>query len=221
MRQATDRASLRYAQTMHPNPAFRQTPRDRNIAFARDRGFGIVTVNGPDGPLAAHVPFSLSEDGTSLELHLVRSNPVARSLTVPQPVLIAVSGPDAYVSPDWYGADHQVPTWNYIAVHLRGTLSLLPDEQMRAQLDRLSHVFEARLDPKPEWLTTKMPDELLERMMRSIVPARMTVTDVQGTWKLGQNKPDEVRLRAAAHVAQSAVGGDAAAVARLMRDAER
>jgi hypothetical protein len=38
---------------MHPNPAFRQSPRDQNLAFARARGFGILTINGPEGPLAA------------------------------------------------------------------------------------------------------------------------------------------------------------------------
>jgi len=44
---------------MHPNPAFRQSPADANLGFARDRGFGILSVNGQDGPLAAHVPFLL------------------------------------------------------------------------------------------------------------------------------------------------------------------
>jgi transcriptional regulator len=202
---------------MHPNPAFRQIPADRNLAFARDRGFGTLVVNGPDGPLAAHVPFLLDPGAMTLELHLVRSNPVARAIRNPQPALIAVTGPDAYVSPDWYMTDHQVPTWNYVAIHLRGPITLLPDADMRGQLDRLSHVFEARLAPKPEWLTTKMPDEMLDRMMRSIVPARMQITDVQGTWKLNQNKTDAARAAAAAEIARSPVGGDPAAVAALMR----
>jgi len=64
---------------MHPNPAFRQRPADRNLAFAQARGFGILSVNGPDGPLAAHVPFPLSDDASFAELHLARSNPIARA----------------------------------------------------------------------------------------------------------------------------------------------
>ena len=63
---------------MHPNPAFRQTARERNIGFARSRAFGILSVNGAEGPMLAHVPFLLSEDGATADLHLVRSNPVAR-----------------------------------------------------------------------------------------------------------------------------------------------
>lgn len=202
---------------MHPNPAFRQTPADANLAFARGRGFGLLALNGPEGPMAAHVPFILSGDGRSAEVHLVRSNPVARALSTPQPALLAVSGPDAYVSPDWYGLDHQVPTWNYIAVHLRGDLSLLPQGDMRGHLDRLSAHFEAMLAPKHPWRTEKMPEETLERLMRAIVPARLDVRDVQGTWKLNQNKPEEARRGAAEAIAASPVGSDPAGIARLMQ----
>ena len=82
---------------MHPNPIFRQADAARNLAFARARAFGILSVNGAEGPLLAHVPFLLNADGTAADLHLVRSNPVARALATPQPAVIAVSGPDGYV----------------------------------------------------------------------------------------------------------------------------
>jgi len=63
--------------------------------------------------------------------------------------VIAVMGPDGYVSPDWYGDPHQVPTWNYIAIHLRGTLRPDDPADMRGHVDRLSAAFEERLDPRP------------------------------------------------------------------------
>lgn len=206
---------------MHPNPAYRQSPAARNLAFARSRGFGLLTLNGPDGPLAAHVPFLLSEDGATAELHLVRSNPIARALGEPLPALLAVSGPDGYISPDWYGLGHdQVPTWNYVAVHLRGRIEALPAEALRPHLDRLSADFEARLLPKPPWRTEKMPDEALERMMRQIVPCKIAVAGIDGTWKFSQNKPTEARLRAAEAVAGSVTGMETAALARLMQSGE-
>lgn len=203
---------------MHPNPAFRQTPTDRNLAFARDRGFGILTVNGTEGPLAAHVPFLLSPDGSTLDLHLAPSNPIVRAARLPVPALVAVPGPDAYVSPDWYALDHQVPTWNYVAVHLRGMVEIRPDGELPAHLDGLSAEFERRLAPKPAWLTTKLPAETFARMMRQIVPVRLAVTEVHGTWKLAQNKPEAARLAAADAMRGSRVGGDPATIANLMRD---
>lgn len=206
---------------MHPNPAYRQSPREINLAFVRERGFGTLTINGADGPLMSHVPFRLAEDGASAELHLVRSNPIARALSEPLAALLAVTGPDAYVSPDWYGMADQVPTWNYIAVHLRGHLSALPAEALRDHLDRLSEAFETRLAPKRPWHTAKMPADVLERMMRMIVPCRLDIATVDGTWKLAQNKPDAARLAAAGALAAGGIGQEVGALAVLMTTARK
>ena len=60
----------------------------------------MITAGGPEGPLVSHVPFLLGEG--EAEMHLVRSNPLARALAAgPLPALLAVTGPDGYVSPDW------------------------------------------------------------------------------------------------------------------------
>lgn len=203
---------------MHPNPAFRQTARDANLEFARARGFGMLAVNGHDAPVLAHVPFLLSADGTTADLHLARSNPIART-GLPATAVIAVTGPDAYVSPDWYGLQDQVPTWNYVAVHLRGVLQALPPETLRDHADALSARFEAELAPKKPWLSTKMSDGTMDRMMRMILPFRLVIDTIEGTWKLNQNKPAEARLAAA--TALEARRGEPAAttLARLMRQA--
>ena len=203
---------------MHPNPVYHDADDAQNLAFARERGFGVLAVNGADWPMLSHVPFLLSEDGSMAELHLVRSNPIVRRLKEPAGACIAVSGPDSYVSPDWYDVPDQVPTWNYVAVHLRGTLELLPAEALRDVLDRQSALFEDRLAPKTPWTTRKMTPEVLDRMMRAIVPCRMRISDVDGTWKLNQNKPDAVRLRAARSVEASGLGTGLAELAALMRE---
>ena len=204
---------------MHPNPVYRKTPQDRSVAFARDRGFGVLMVNGPQGPLAAHVPFLISEAANRVDLHLVRSNPIARAMAggVTVQALLAVSGPDAYVSPDWYGIEDQVPTWNYVAVDLRGTLSLAPDDELRGILDALSARFEAPLAPKTPWTADKMTEGVMDRMMRQIVPVWLTVTDIASTWKLTQNKVDAARLGAADGIEAAGMGNDPATLARLMR----
>jgi transcriptional regulator len=200
---------------MHTNPAFRTTATEANLTFARNRGFGILTLNGPDGPLAAHIPFLISADGTTLDLHLARSNPIARS-PLPAKALIAVSGPDAYISPDWYGVPDQVPTWNYVAVHLRGTLREMPAETLRQHADALSARFEADLLPKKPWVSGKMTGGVMDRMMRMIVPFRMNIEVVDGTWKLNQNKDAAVRLAAANALSVQPSQGAAQAVSALM-----
>ncbi|APX13026.1 FMN-binding negative transcriptional regulator [Tateyamaria omphalii] len=204
---------------MHPNPIFHTETADRNIAFARERAFGVLAVNSEDGPMMAHIPFLIDEEGAQLDLHLVRSNPIARALKVPMKAKIAVSGADGYISPDWYEVPDQVPTWNYVAVHITGTLEMLPHEMMRDMLDRQSKHFEDQLLPKTPWTTGKMTPEVLEKMMRQIVPCRMVIEAVDGTWKLNQNKPDEVRLRASDYVDAYGMGQETRILAALMRGA--
>lgn len=202
---------------MHPNPAFRKSSDDNNLGFARERGFGTLSVNGEDGPLNAHIPFVLSADGKYADLHLVRSNPITSALGQPVRAVLAVSGPDSYISPDWYGVDDQVPTWNYVAVHLRGTLTQMPADTLRASIDRLAAHFEERLLPKAPWTNDKMPPEALAKMMRMIVPFRFDVDTVDGTWKLGQNKPNDARASAANHLQAYGVGQETKLLAALMK----
>ncbi len=208
---------------MHPNPAFRGASAETNLAFARTRGFGMLTIADAGGgaPLAAHIPFVLDAEGTQAALHLVRSNPIAAALRAAAadalPALLAVTGPDGYISPDWYGLDDQVPTWNYIAVHLRGRLSLRPEDELPELLDRLSARFEADLAPKPAWTRAKMTPEVLTRMMRQILPCRLDIEQIDGTWKLSQNKPEAARLGAAASLAARAGAVPNAELADLMR----
>jgi len=205
---------------MHPNPVFHDADAQQNLAFARERGFGVLAVNADGGPLLSHIPFLLNAEDTIAELHLVRSNPILRALKdAPQQAKIAVSGPDSYISPDWYGVADQVPTWNYLAVHLTGTLELRPQTELHDLLDRQSAVYEDRLRPKEPWKTAKMSDGVMEKMMRMIVPCRMTLTGVDGTWKFGQNKPDAVREEAAQHVAAYGFGSEADVLAAMMRGA--
>lgn len=200
---------------MHPNNSFRQTPKDRSLQLVRERSFGTLALNDDAGPLLAHIPFLLSDDGAQAELHLVRSNSIARAL--PAQATLAVMGPDSYVSPDWYGVPDQVPTWNYVAVHLKGWLELRPQDALHGLLDRQTALFEDQLQPKPPWLSSKMGDGVMERMLRAIVPAVLHIKDVESTWKLGQNKPDDVRERAASEIGRSGLGVDPPALAALMK----
>ncbi|MEX5563567.1 FMN-binding negative transcriptional regulator [Pseudophaeobacter sp. 1A16562] len=201
---------------MHPNPIYHDANRAQNLDFARTRAFGVLAVSTAEAPLISHVPFLLSEDGTSADLHLVRSNPITRVLKTPQAARLAVSGPDGYVSPDWYGLADQVPTWNYVAVHLTGRLEQRPQDELLGLLDRQSAFYEARLLPKPPWHSDKMEPEALERLMRMIVPVRLSIETVEGTWKLSQNKPEPARTAVADQIT-TGFGAELDDLARMMR----
>ncbi|MEN0066802.1 MAG: FMN-binding negative transcriptional regulator [Myxococcota bacterium] len=200
---------------MHPNPLFRSRDPDANLRFAQDRGFGVLTVNGEASPHVAHVPLLLNDTNTEVWAHLSRANPLLGAL--PKNGCLVVSGPDAYISPDWYGLRSQVPTWNYVAVHLRGHVQIAGPDTLREHLDTLAAAHEAQFPSKAPWRTTSVPPEKLEAMMRAIVPVRLSLQSVEGTWKLGQNKPRSAVHAAAETLMDSDYGQEVATLADWMR----
>ncbi len=202
---------------MHPNPSFRNVADTASLRFAQMRSFGVISVNGSVGPVMAHLPFLLCDDSKIADMHLVRSNEIAGLLNQPLPATLVVSGPDGYVSPDWYGVEDQVPTWNYVAVHLRGHLEALPDEELRDILERQSDAYEARTQGKTPWTLGKLTDETYARMARMIRPARLHIERVESTWKLGQNKGVSARS-AASEQLENGFGHELQSLAEMMRN---
>lgn len=198
---------------MHPNAAFRWEDRDAMRALVAELGFGALFCTTPDGPRVAHVPVVWLDD-TALGLHLARGNGIVRHLDGATALFVA-QGPDGYVSPDWYGLDdNQVPTWNYVAVELEGTMRRMEHDALVAQVDQLTAQQEGRLDKTP-WTRGKMDPALFGKMTSAIIGFRLEIAAWRGTLKLGQNKPEAARLSAADGVEASGRRG----IAHWMRNA--
>ncbi len=197
---------------MHPDPKFRWEDRDAMRAFAREIGFGMLFAATPDGPRVAHIPFVFLDDDR-IGFHISRGNGIVRGLEKGE-ALFVVNGPDAYISPDWYGIENQVPTWNYLSLEMQGTVTKMDRDTLIAQADALSLHNETRLAPKPVWTRGKMADGLFDKMLGGIWGYEMRVTAWRGTKKLGQNKPAEARRR----VADALDARGQRAMALLMRD---
>jgi transcriptional regulator len=163
------------------------------LAFAEARGFGTICAWDGHKPIASPLPFYLdyADDGTPRAVfHVARGNRLIRLADGNSSWLLAVNGPDAYVSPDWYVSPDQVPTWLYQTVHLTGTVRKLSDDELSAQVDALSAKFEGWLAPKPPWTSSKMTAGRLDAMKKAIVGLSMQVEEIEGTFKLNQHKSD-------------------------------
>jgi len=191
---------------MHPDPAFRwpRAAHDLNDADERaeleamiaEIGFGMVFAETPDGPRVAHVPVFSTGDG-ALQFHLSRRNALTPHIERKH-VLCVINGPDAYISPDWYGLDDQVPTWNYLALELEGKVRRMERDGLVSLLDDLSAQNEAKLAPKEPWHRDKMDREKFDKMVEAITGFEMEILAWRPTAKLNQNKPAKARKRAAA-----------------------
>jgi transcriptional regulator len=177
---------------MYVPPAFKPD-RSACLAFAAARGFGLVCAHDGRKPVASPLPFAIdySSDGTPLlSFHVARGNPLAALADSRTPWLMAVSGPGAYVSADWYASPDQVPTWLYQSVHLTGPAAVMSEAESDAHLDEVSAVFESSLAPKPPWRASKMTAGRLNAMKQAIVGVMMRVDVVEGSFKLNQHKSD-------------------------------
>jgi len=167
--------------------------RTASLAFAQARGFGTVCAWDGGKPIASSLPFCLGygDDGTpQAAFHVARHNPLIGLADGKSRWLIAVTGADAYVSADWYVSPDQVPTWLYQAVHLTGTVRVVPEDELGPHLDALSAKFEGWLAPKPPWLVSKVTAGRLEGLKKAIVGLVMSVDEVEGSFKLNQHKSD-------------------------------
>jgi transcriptional regulator len=180
---------------MHPSPLFLETDEAALAALVAAAPLALICVVADGRPAAVHAPVLLA--GRRLRFHLSRANPVAKALIEGAPVLAVVTGPHAYVSPDWYGLDDQVPTWNYLSAELEGPARILGSDETAALLDDLSERFEGGLAPKPVWKRGKMSAGRFESLLKMIVGYEVAVERFEGTAKLGQNKSQEARLAVA------------------------
>ncbi len=159
-------------------------------AFVENNSFGIL-VNTMDGiPWASHIPLELDKDADGQEVlygHISKANPQWRYFSDNEKVLAIFNGPHAYVSSSWYNHEN-VPTWNYIAVHVYGKLVVLDNDELLLSLTKLVDKYEKGSDKpvKVEEMSSKTM-----RQINGIVGFKIVISDIQAAYKLSQNRDNE------------------------------
>ncbi|MBL8628240.1 MAG: FMN-binding negative transcriptional regulator [Rhodospirillaceae bacterium] len=161
--------------------------------FVRQYPLATLITHGADGLTASHVPMLLEETGSGFVLrgHIARANGHWKNLGDGVDALAIFNGPQAYVTPQWYPSKLKdgkvVPTWNYAVTHVRGTLRAVHDT---AWLHRLVSALTSEHEKAfaHQWAVTDAPDDYVERMLKAIVGLELTITSIEGKWKLSQNR---------------------------------
>lgn len=161
------------------------TDREEIIAFCKAHPFAmLISVNPNEArPVATHIPVVVRDTADSLTciLHIARPNFQWKTIE-DQTILLVFNGPHAYISPRGY-EELDVPTWNYIAVHLYGTVRIITDNDAVRQ--RLQLLVEQHDD---EALWPQLDPDHVEPLISGIVMMDITVTEIQGKRKMSQNR---------------------------------
>jgi transcriptional regulator len=184
---------------------FAITDRVQQLALLERYPFGTLSTVTAGRIRQSAIPFLLEPDAPELLGHLARENPHWQELTGCSDLLVTCLGPHGYISPNWYHNHDLVPTWNYVAIEVRGRASLLETRSARlALVDRMSERFERQL-PQP-WRTDKLQPRRRDAMLDAIVAFRIDIESIDAKAKLGQNRePVDIQSAARALVAIDAV----------------
>ena len=200
-------------------PKFNQVS-DRSILIEAMQAYSFAILIGPlasaensSSHHATHLPLVVKDEGPHgvLEGHFAKANPHWQSLANRE-TLVVFPGPHSYVSPSLYAEELSVPTWNYIAIHAYGTLTLVEDDAGKDAL--LAGLIQAN-DPAYLEQWRNLPDGFRRTMLAGIMGFRIPITRIEGKFKISQNRPEADRR--AVHAAHAAGTPDQQALASWMQ----
>jgi len=141
----------------------------------------VISVHN-NQPFITHLPL-IYENGKLIG-HIDINNPQTKLLKNNHDISVIFSGPDCYISPSIYTTT-QLPTWNYIKVHIKGKVKLNLDKMaLKQSLITMTECLEA---PEHRY-TLNANNPRLDKNLDYIVMFEITITDWEGKFKLSQDK---------------------------------
>ncbi len=179
---------------MYTPKHFEEKDRSKLVEFMKEYNFAAMVSSAKKRYWATHLPFLVEETGGEiiLKAHMAKANPQWANFRPDEDVLVIFQEPHAYISPKLYDNPVSVPTWNYIAVHAYGVPEILPGiEERIALLEDSFKAFDSSL--KEQW--DVLPADYKTELLEGIVAFRIKITNIEGKFKLSQNRTEGDRTR--------------------------
>jgi transcriptional regulator len=152
--------------------------------FIRQNSFGIIVSQSGGKLMASHIPLELQHESKLLG-HVSRANHQWKNFEMGSEVLAIFNGPHAYISSSWY--DHEnVPTWNYIAVHVYGTIRIIDGDELLNSLKKMVDKYEVT-SQHPVSIEA-MSSDYVRKSLDGIVGFEISITRMEASYKLSQNR---------------------------------
>lgn len=178
---------------------FAESDNDRLYEFIRSNPFALLVTNTQSGLNADHLPVYLNTQNphkVCVQGHIASANPLWKNITDSQQSLLIFQGTNAYIPPAWLPSKKTdgrvVPTWNYSAVHVKGSIEFIHEPCWKlALLDKLTAQQEDKLEHP--WSVADAPAEYIQKLLPAIVGFEIVVSEMVGKFKLSQNQSLENR----------------------------
>jgi transcriptional regulator len=184
---------------MYPPSKFSSRDPAEALAIAGETKFATVVAATGDGLITVHVPWTPvdGEGDPAFVGHVLRANPLVQALASgPIPARLIFQPAQGYVSPGVYAEKPRsgkvVPTWNYVAAHFDGVLSVEDDaETLMGILGRQVADYEGAVGG--DWALEDAPADFLATMAQGIVGVSFRAEGWLAIGKLSQNRPEDLR----------------------------
>jgi transcriptional regulator len=175
-------------QIMYSRPMFQMT-QSECFELIKKRAFGQMTSCYQGQIKQSLLPFLLDSSNNCLLGHIAKQNDHFEHFQQCDDLRVSFLGHDAYISPSWYKSEQQVPTWNYQAVEIAGTLTPLNNDATLEIIDQLSQFHEN--DFEYPWTLDKVEPKRQQAMLNAIVGFKIEIKTISGISKMSQNKSAE------------------------------
>jgi transcriptional regulator len=189
---------------------------DKLIAFIQANPFAVLIGANNHIPSATQVPLQIQRDGDHIKLigHVMKKTDHHEAFLANENVLALFTGAHAYISASVYENPASASTWNYSSVQAKGTIKLLDNDETRTVIKNLTDEYEAQDSPAA---FHAMSDEYINQHLRAIAGFVITVTQIEGIFKLSQNHSPSNRESIIDQLSQSDDIG-AQEIAKQMKD---
>jgi transcriptional regulator len=169
---------------MYPPPHHQIQDIQKMITVIKAYPLGMLVSAENGKPFVTHIPIIYNDATGKLVAHIDKYNPQLATLQDGAEVTIVFRGPDTYISPSVY-TTKQLPTWNYIFVHITGTITLINDpEKAKETMVAMTTFLEA---PQHKF-SLEQKNTRMHRAINDIQAFEITITAWDGKFKLSQDK---------------------------------
>ncbi|WP_111859728.1 FMN-binding negative transcriptional regulator [Acinetobacter sp. CFCC 10889] len=173
-------------------PEFQEVRPEEIQRLIQDYPLATIVAHTHQGLIANHIPLLFKSDNILIG-HIAKANEMYALITENQNVLAIFKGEDAYISANDYPSkfiDHKkVPTWNYQAVHVHGTLRFYDDQKSKlAAVGMLTKIQEQKTNGEQAWKMSDTPKDYLSALLEDLVVFEIEIMHIQAQSKLSQNR---------------------------------
>lgn len=177
---------------MYPPPHHQSSDIDKMITLIKNFPLGMLVSSLNGKSFVTHIPIIYNDATKKLVAHIDKFNPQLATLVDGAEVTVVFKGPDTYISPSVY-ATTQLPTWNYMIVHITGTIKLVNDpEDAKDTMIAMTKFLEGT----EQRFILKKDNPSMDRMVNYIQAFNIEITNWEGKFKLSQDKNEQDQLNA-------------------------